>query len=29
MHSGGMDTITSDSGEAIPAFTAKSTVPVS
>jgi Amt family ammonium transporter len=29
LHSGGMDTITSDSGEAIPAFTAKSTVPVS
>jgi ammonium transporter, Amt family len=29
LHSGGMDSITSDSGEAIPAFTAKSTVPVS
>jgi ammonium transporter, Amt family len=29
LHSGGMDTITSDSAEGIPAFTAKSTVPVS
>src|SRR5215218_805316 len=29
LHSGGMDTITSDSAEGVPAFTAKSTVPVS